>query len=142
MIWSGPIWGVLAQHFMKPPISVFNQSRGEQNDFLQLDICESSLRTDLIGQPAVRAPFRLSRITPDSFRPVRLRIFIDRSTVEVFADNTHCDPTWAFPRKKNWIFPLFSRQFVGSRVYPTREDSRGISFFSRGSVVRVISMDV
>ena len=75
-------------------------------------------------------------------RPARLRIFIDRSIVEVFADNTHCDETWAYPRKKKWIFPLFSRQFVGSRVYPTREDSRGISFFSRGGVARVISMDV
>ena len=39
-------------------------------------------------------------------------------------------------------FILFSRQFVGSRVYPTREDSRGISFFSRGGVAKVLSMDV
>jgi len=123
-------------------ISIFSQAHGKQNDSLQLDICESSLRTDLVGQPPERAPFRLSRITPDSFRPVRLRIFIDRSTVEVFADNTHTDKSWAFPRKKNWIFPLFSRQFVGSRVYPTLEDSRGISFFSRGGVAKVISMDV
>lgn len=127
-------------------ISIFNQAHSKQNDSVQLDICESSLRTDLIGQPPERAPFRLSRIDPrsssGSSRPVRLRIFIDRSIVEVFADNTHCDERWAYPRRMNWIFPLFSRQFVGSRVYPTREDSRGISFFSRGGVAKVISMDV
>ena len=128
-------------------ISIFNQEHGKQNDALQLDICESSLRTDLIGQPPERAPFRLSRIkhmsSEEGFRPVRLRIFIDRSVVEVFADNMHVDPTWAYPRKGvGPIFPLFPRQYVGSRVYPTREDSRGISVFSRGGVAKVISMDV
>ena len=127
-------------------ISIFNQAHGKQNDSLQLDICESSLRTDLVGQPPERAPFRLSRIkhmsSSEGFRPVRLRIFIDRSVVEVFADNMHCDKRWAYPRKTGHIFPLFPRQFVGSRVYPTREDSRGISFFSRGGVAKVVSMDV
>jgi hypothetical protein len=57
-------------------------------------------------------------------------------------DNLHCDERWAYPRKKNWIFPPFSRQFVGSRVYPTRKDSRDISFFSRGGAAKVISMDI
>ena len=58
----------------KTRISIFNQRHMKQNDSLQLDICESSLRTDLAGHPPERAPFRLSRIVnegePDSIRPV------------------------------------------------------------------------
>jgi beta-fructofuranosidase len=45
-----------------------------------------------------------------------LRIFIDQSVVEVFANE---------------------RQAVMRRIYPTREDSVGVSVFSRGGATTV-----
>ncbi len=44
--------------------------------------------------------------------PLRLRIFIDQSIVEVFANDLVC---------------------LTTRVYPGRDDAQGISFFSRGA---------
>ena len=43
--------------------------------------------------------------------PLRLRIFLDRSIVEVYANDRQC---------------------MTQRIYPTREDSVGIEVFSRG----------
>ena len=44
--------------------------------------------------------------------PLRLRIFVDRSIVEVFANDRQC---------------------LTLRTYPEREDSIGVSVFARGS---------
>ena len=52
---------------------------------------------------------------------VRLRVFLDRSVVEVFANERTC---------------------VSGRVYPTREDSLGVSLFAHGGVARLVSLDV
>ncbi len=52
--------------------------------------------------------------------PLRLRVFVDRSVVEVFAND---------------------RQAVMRRIYPTRADSLGISLFSRGGPAQVASLD-
>ena len=76
-------------------ISIYNHRHGKTNDSLQIDTSYSSLRTDLVGKPPESAPFRLS-----SDGKVRLRIFLDRSLIEVFADNGECLPEWAFPRKR------------------------------------------
>ncbi|MHB0858791.1 MAG: GH32 C-terminal domain-containing protein, partial [Anaerolineae bacterium] len=43
--------------------------------------------------------------------PLRLRIFVDRSVIEVFAND---------------------RQAIMRRVYPTRSDSVGVALFARG----------
>ncbi len=48
-----------------------------------------------------------------------LRIFLDRSILEVFAN---------------------SRQCVTQRIYPTRSDSLGVSLFARGGAVRILSL--
>ena len=75
----------------------------------------SSLRTDLVGKPPENAPFRLS-----SDGKVRLRIFLDRSLIEVFADNGECLPEWAFPRKGiNKLFPLFFSAMCCCSCLPT-----------------------
>ncbi len=119
-------------------ISVYNHGHGKTNDSLQIDTSYSSLRTDLAGKPPENAPFRLS-----SDGRVRLRVFIDRSLIEVFADNGECLPAWAFPRKGvDKIFPLFSQQCAVARVYPLREESRGISLFAIGGEAKVLSLDV
>lgn len=52
--------------------------------------------------------------------PVRLRIFIDKSIVEVFIN---------------------SRQCIAARVYPGRDDSLGVSIRSQGNESQLISLD-
>ena len=119
-------------------ISIYNHRHGKTNDSLQIDMSYSSLRTDLVGKPPETAPFRLS-----SDGKVRLRIFLDRSLIEVFADNGECFPEWTYPRKGiDKLFPLFSRQCAVARVYPLQEESNGISLFAIGGEAKVVSMDV
>ena len=57
------------------------------------------------------APFELS-----SGEPLKMRIFLDRSIVEVFVNG---------------------RQSVTQRIYPSRSDSMGIRIFSRGGRTKV-----
>ena len=51
---------------------------------------------------------------------LKLRIFLDRSMLEVFAN---------------------SRQCVTQRIYPTRSDSVGVTLFSRGGGATVHQLD-
>ncbi len=60
------------------------------------------------------APFKLR-----SGEKLELRIFIDRSIIEVFANNRQC---------------------ITQRVYQTREDSTGIELFSKGGSMTVNSL--
>ena len=73
---------------------------------LQIDGTASSTRTDLIPRPPETGPLDLK-----VGQPVELRIFVDRSIVEVFANERHC---------------------LTLRAYPDRADSIGVSLFSRG----------
>ena len=52
--------------------------------------------------------------------PLKLRVFIDRSVVEVFANG---------------------RQYAAVRVYPSRSDSVGVSLRSQGTETKVRSLD-
>jgi beta-fructofuranosidase len=52
---------------------------------------------------------------------LKLRVFVDRSIIEVFANHDTC---------------------VTRRVYPTRPDSLGVKLFSRGGNAHVISLDL
>ena len=49
-----------------------------------------------------------------------LRVFIDRSIIEVYANDRQC---------------------LTVRVYPEREDSRGVSLFARGGDAKLLSLD-
>ena len=53
---------------------------------------------------------------------LRLHIFLDRSVIEVFIND--------------------GIRTIASRIYPTRPDSLGVSLYSRGGEVQLISMDV
>lgn len=64
---------------------------------------------------AQEAPFRL-----EPGEPLRLRIFVDRSIVEVFANGRQC---------------------VTQRVYPTRSDSKGVTVFAEGAPAVLESLD-
>lgn len=52
---------------------------------------------------------------------LQLRVFVDRSVVEVFVNNRQC---------------------ISARVYPEREDSLGVSIHSRGQECKLRSLDV
>ena len=83
-----------------------------QASTLTIDARGSSL-TD--GPRNVEAgPFRLR-----NGEPLRLRVFVDRSVVEAFAND---------------------RQAVMRRIYPSRPDATGVSLFARGgeATVRVL----
>ena len=51
--------------------------------------------------------------------PLRLRVFVDRSIVEVCANGRQC---------------------LTLRAYPEREDSTGVSVFARGGVAKLMSL--
>jgi beta-fructofuranosidase len=51
--------------------------------------------------------------------PLKLRIFVDRSVLEVFANNRQC---------------------LVQRIYPTRRDSVNVALLARGGTARVISL--
>lgn len=53
--------------------------------------------------------------------PLRLRVFVDKSVVEVFAND--------------------GRQAVMRRIYPSRADSTGVRAFSEGGPARVVRLD-
>ena len=99
----------------KTKISVMNVFHGKFPDSLLIDTTQSSLRTDISSRPPENAPLPLRQ---DGI--VELRIFIDRSMVEVFAD---------------------SQQFAAVRVCPQREDSRGVSIFAKGDRIILNSLE-
>jgi len=71
-----------------------------------------STRSGDAGRKVVeRAPFEHKKD-----EPLTLRVFVDKSVVEVYADD---------------------RQAIGRRVYPTRNDSLGVALFADGGVAAV-----
>ena len=85
---------------------------GEEETLLYYDaeakqLVFDSTRSGREGRKVVeRAPFALK-----PGEPLKLRVFVDRSVVEIFAND---------------------RQAIGRRVYPTRPDSLGVSLFVTG----------
>ena len=59
-------------------------------------------------------------VAPLPAGPVRLRVFIDRSVVEVFVDD---------------------RAVLSSRFYPTRPEEMGVALFAEGGAVRVVGLE-
>jgi beta-fructofuranosidase len=93
-------------------LKVRASSGGEEETLLYYDAGKKELvfdstRSGREGRKVVeRAPFALK-----PGEPLKLRVFVDKSVVEVFAND---------------------RQAIGRRVFPTREDSLGIVLFTRG----------
>ena len=98
-------------------ISLYRQGRRAFGiSELQIDVSEASLGRDIFARAPEIGPLRLA---PDE--PLRLRVFIDRSIVEVFANDRQC---------------------LTLRTYPRRIDSRGVSVFARGNSARLASFDI
>ena len=93
-----------------------------QQDALVLDTTQSSLRADgsfwtsnVTARPPEVAPFELGED-----EPLKLRIFIDKSVVEVFANGRQC---------------------LALRAYPERKDSTGVSIRACGRDAVLRSLD-
>ncbi|MFW6146093.1 MAG: GH32 C-terminal domain-containing protein [Planctomycetota bacterium] len=73
----------------------------------------------LAGDVAPRPP-ETTEVYLDDDEPLDLRVFVDRSIVEVFVNGRQC---------------------LGVRVYPQRDDSTGVSLLSRGRGTTLQSLD-
>ena len=80
-----------------------------------VDTSRSSTLPDVRSRPPEVAPVLL-----DKDEPLELRIFIDKSIVEVFVNDRQC---------------------VTLRVYPERADSIGVSLQAQGRDARLIALD-
>jgi beta-fructofuranosidase len=82
---------------------------------ITIDSSYSSLLPDVQSRAPETAPVFLG-----ADEPLTLRVFVDKSVVEVFVNGKQC---------------------VAMRVYPGREDSIGVSLRSQGQECRLISLD-
>ena len=82
---------------------------------LQIDVSESSVGADALARSAEIGPLKL-----EEGEPLELRIFIDRSVIEAFANDRQC---------------------LTVRAYPALEASAGVSIFARGGDARLASLD-
>jgi len=89
--------------------------RGRQDSLITIDSSYSSLLPDVRSRAPETAPVFIDRD-----EPLELRVFVDRSVVEVFVNGTQC---------------------VAMRVYPGREDSVGVALRSQGRDAELRSLD-
>lgn len=82
---------------------------------IAIDSSRTSIALDVLARPPESAPVFI-----EEDETVRLRVFVDRSVVEVFVNGRQC---------------------VAVRVYPERSDSIGISLLSRGREAKLLSLD-
>jgi beta-fructofuranosidase len=87
---------------------------GPRQSLISIDTSFSSTAADVMSRAPEAAPVN---VEPDE--DVTLRVFIDRSVVEVFVNG----------------------QCVAVRVYPDREDSVGVSLRSQGQDAELLSLD-
>ena len=85
------------------------------NASLQIDVSAASTRSDVFARTPETGPLVL-----EDGETLRLRVFVDRSIVEVFANGRQC---------------------LTLRAYPEREDSSGVSMFARGGSAKLVSLD-
>ncbi|MDP7398195.1 MAG: glycoside hydrolase family 32 protein [Lentisphaeria bacterium] len=96
-------------------MAVNNDGRRYQQDALGIDPSRSSLLPDVFARPPEVAPLELG-----DDEPLKLRIFIDKSVVEVFANGRQC---------------------VALRIYPGRQDSVGVSIRAQGRDAELRSLE-
>ena len=88
---------------------------GDHQSLITIDSSYSSCAPDALSRAPETGPILIG-----ADEPLRLRVFVDRSVVEVFANGRQC---------------------VALRVYPTREDSIGVSLRAQGQDAMLVSLD-
>ena len=103
-------------------VRVCSSPQGEEQTLVYYDADEKKLKVDTtksslrMGPKSIEAgPFELK-----PGEPLELRVFVDKSVVEVFANG---------------------RQAVMRRVYPSRKDSVGVALFSNGGSANVPTLE-
>ncbi len=96
-------------------ITFYRDTRGPGRHSLGIDTSRASTRSDLQARPPEVGPLDL----PED-EPLRLRVFIDRSVIEVFANDRQC---------------------LTVRAFPQREDSSGVSAFARGGEAQLTTCE-
>jgi beta-fructofuranosidase len=94
----------------------FGKYPGQRPCELAIDTTRASLREDVQARPPEMGPL----VLPEG-EPIRLRVFVDHSIVEVFANGRQC---------------------LVLRTYPSREDSVGLALSARGAAAHVQSFNV
>ncbi len=89
--------------------------KGKMPCVVSIDTSRSSLSSNVRQRPPETAHVELA-----NDEPLRLRVFVDRSVVEVFVNGRQC---------------------IGARVYPERKDSIGVSLRSLRREARLKSLD-
>ena len=92
-----------------------NRVGWKQPAIVSIDTSRSSTAPNVRCRPAESAPVDI-----EDRDPLKLRVFIDRSVVEVFVNGRQC---------------------ISTRVYPTRKDSTGVSLRAAGRNARLKSLD-
>ncbi|MEA1952459.1 MAG: GH32 C-terminal domain-containing protein, partial [Planctomycetota bacterium] len=87
---------------------------GEEQTLIYYDAVDKKLKIDTTKSSLSEGPKSVEAgpLELKADEPLKLRVFVDKSVVEVFANG--------------------GRQAVVRRIYPSREDSLGVSLFSRG----------
>ena len=93
-----------------------NSGRNRPDNLITIDSSYSSILSDARSRAPETAPVF---IEPDE--PLKLRVFIDKSVVEVFVNGKQC---------------------VAMRVYPGSEDSTSVSLRSQGKDSQLKALDV
>jgi len=89
--------------------------REGHDSLITIDTSHASLAADIWSRAPETAPVYL-----EEDEPLKLRVFVDQSIVEVFVNGKQC---------------------LGVRVYPEREDSVGISLRAQGRDALLTSLD-
>lgn len=98
-------------------VSVLVSACGRERTDVRLDFAARTVEIDRSNSslfPGVHKSSVVGHFNPDdSVDTLKLRIFVDRSTIEVFADDETC---------------------LSARVYPSLDDSKGVRLHSNGEI--------
>ncbi|MHB8969216.1 MAG: GH32 C-terminal domain-containing protein [Pirellulaceae bacterium] len=94
----------------------FGQYGKQRPCALAVDTTRVSLREDVQARPPETGPFLLSE-----GEPLRLRVFVDRSLVEVFANDRQC---------------------LTLRTYPSRADSDTLALRAQGAAAKLQTLKI
>lgn len=100
--------------YLKGAHGVKRPQSSEHARSLSIDVSDASLDPSVGSRTPESGP-----VWVEPGEPLRLRVFIDRSIVEVFANEKQC---------------------LTTRVYPSREDSTGVSVFAKGGDAQITQL--
>ena len=107
--------GLIDRRFGTPCRTALPKPVPAMQNLVSLDTSYSSTLPDALSRPPETAPIVL-----EDDEPLRLRVYIDKSIVEIFVNDQQC---------------------VAARVYPGRDDSVGVSLRAQGSAAILESLD-